>query len=1214
MRGAVQKADGNLGYLDALARTIDASLEAGDQAMLERALALDDVPATLNGLHAFFLQQIQARVQDDSIEVVDASTGETHYLKAWPAVFRRILGSLSVARQPLLLEQVRRLGGISADLTYVTDALGALRQILNPTPGLYSFYHDTLPEFLTATATQADPAYQQLAVNPLEANLRIVSVYRKGAASWAEVDWEQVDDYGLLQLPAHLQAAGSEMASQLPELVSWPVRRVMLARFQTDGAFQALVDRAAGQALQEGDVRKALPQVFFLALARAQAARSGNWVHPKVLGLMARLGAMDRALVYLALMDPGQHRFRGAIEIYTQARGEQLAQASGQLDIERLVELASEVGTQWNKQEYAIAEVANLAAEQDYPRALQILERVTTDYHIASAHRDALAAAMKTRPAQEALHLLRKELDSNEKLKHSPQSDSPEANQDNDKDSSPRILYLQLIRRLYETGEDIDALRLALQDIEALPGYAVWLENDGEMAALLAAAWFGVDAARSQVLRDELRQRLFAPLPPRPEGDDARYAWQDVVEARLAAWVETARLLKTIEPELSNACREALQPQAAVFQLDQDIDYLLNEWHEHSIDAAEGWMRIGDAGKARQWIEATVSSAEQRTSRYRWRLLTRAAQAMQDIDAGRSDQIIALAAQAAAEARDPMIGDFDVSSFCAMVADWNPRKAIEIARQIQSTAWDETEGDRLSLLARAGLVLMDQDGEAARPEAQGLLDEIMETVRSELQASAQSYAARTTPDWAEGDGFEQLPEGTRFFYSIGMMNGYNDWVAMRRWRIFSDPMQVVRAYNDWQLFSIASPFCLGRTLRCLSESIASQDANLAVELANNIEDDLEAAIAYAGVFEAQALAQPEWADQALNAAAGILNQLAPPGESFLQIVNSENYSQQVTAYMHLWAQGLVEVAARTVRFHPEYHVQLLQAVPVDYLKHSLLAKSADSFLDGSQESFVQQAQQILAQSGQTSTDPVLAFHRMMANTLVQEIGDPIQVSLALTRIACSLARFSPEQAAEFLEAIPDELYRGLAWAALFEYLPAQQRTPERIAWLVEHVQAEVNEEMKLHQRAALEVRAAQLELESDASLARVRLQRIIDEIQAESPGIFKLMALCELVEAGKMREWLPDEQLRQQVEEALPSMTEQNEHLKQLLLALPRLLFYLPGVILPRLYQASRSGIYAVLALIDHSAEVAARAGGSSLIGALAQAIERARACQGEDY
>lgn len=1212
VRRSVQKADGNLGYLDALGRTIDAALEAGDQEMLARALNLEEVPDTLNGIHAFFLQQIQARVQNESIEVVDATTGESHYLKAWPAVYRRILGVLSVARQPLSMAQVRRLGGIHADETYVSDALGALRQILNPTPGVFSFYHASLPEFLAAPETQANPAYQQLAVNAQEAHRRIVQAYRRGAESWDAVDFEMVDDYGLLQLPAHLQASGAELAAQVVELVNWPVRKAMMARFQTDAAYQSLVDRAAGQALKEPDVDKALPQVFFLALARAQAARSGNWFSPKTLGLMTRLGQVDRALMYLALKNPGLQRFRSAVEIYSHATAQQRQQIGDQLDIERLLELAEEVSNEWNKREHAIAEVARLAAEQDYPRALQILERVKTDYLITSAHKDALAAALRVRTPKEALALLRQELTQNQKLQPQTEPERNGSDGQGEKPSAAVDLYKSLIRRLMSLGGNEETLRQALNDLAALPDYSSQSAKDGDLAALFTSAWYGLEPLRGQMLLDELRQMLFVPLPPQPATDEARYAWQDLVSSRLSALWESARLFETLDPPFSRACLEALEPNSAVFHVDEEVLYLLNEWHKYSILAAEGWLRLGERDKARQWIEATVDSALQRTDRYRWRLLERAAQAMQPIDPVRSTEIIHLAVEAARPEPGSLLEDFDLAELVSGLARFNPLQAEAYARQIQRLTWDETEGDRLSLLAKAALGWLDLEGEPAQPKAQALMDEILTQVREGLQEAAREYGRRTTPSWAAGDAFERISPDQRLFNTMGMMNGYNDWIAMRNWRIFNDPVEVIRSYNDWQLYSIASPFCLGRTLRCLSESIAGRDARLALELAEQIDDPLEAAIAYASIFEAQALLQPDLADQALRQAAEWLNQLQPPGESFLNLVSAGEYPQQVRAYMHLWVQGLVEVAARCVRFHPQYNAQLLQAIPVEYLKHSILAKSADSLLDGSLENFVAQAQQLVAQSGRPTDDAVRTFHVMMANVWLNQIEDPFLVSLALMRAACSLARFSLQQAEEFAQAIPDPLYEGLAWGRMADFLSPSERTPENVRHLAVQAQACLKDDMPVNLRAAILLQAAQALAGIEDVSCKDLLNRALQEIQGSSFDYYTLLAVCELVNRERLLGLLEREQVRQVVLGALPSEIAQNQYLKELLLVLPRLVFYLPETILPRLYQASKAGLYAVLALMDHSAGLAARHGGAGLIRELASAIERARACQGE--
>jgi len=132
---AHEKANRNLGYLDAIARAADAAVAAGDQGLLSKVLALQALPGTLEALYAHFLHLIKQGIQGKSVTVTDPLTHQHHYLDAWPAVFRPTLGVLSVAREPLSAPQIRHLGGIDADQSEVDAALTRCAQFLDRESG-----------------------------------------------------------------------------------------------------------------------------------------------------------------------------------------------------------------------------------------------------------------------------------------------------------------------------------------------------------------------------------------------------------------------------------------------------------------------------------------------------------------------------------------------------------------------------------------------------------------------------------------------------------------------------------------------------------------------------------------------------------------------------------------------------------------------------------------------------------------------------------------------------------------------------------------------------------------------------------------------------------------------------------------------------------------------------------------------------------------------
>jgi len=237
---AVAKAEGNIGYLDALGRGVDQALANDDQEGLRKLLTLQELPKHIEGLYAFFMRQIKESVQEQGVRVQDPDTGRSYILSVWDEVYRPVLGVLAVAREPLLL-----------------DRLG---QFLDRPDGRCRLYHATLPEFLTAEATREDPETQDLAIQPAIWHRRIVACYRRGATAWQEVPWSEVDDYGLRHLGAHLYTlrGGNGYTPQLHALVQTPqFGQAQLDRWHTPNATLSDLRLALDVALAEDDLAQA---------------------------------------------------------------------------------------------------------------------------------------------------------------------------------------------------------------------------------------------------------------------------------------------------------------------------------------------------------------------------------------------------------------------------------------------------------------------------------------------------------------------------------------------------------------------------------------------------------------------------------------------------------------------------------------------------------------------------------------------------------------------------------------------------------------------------------------------------------------------------------------------------------------------------------------------------------------------------------------------
>jgi WD40 repeat protein len=210
---AVAKADGNIGYLDALARAIDQSLSNQDDKSLAALLAVKSLPDDIQGLYAFFLHQIKVKVGDITVLIEMLATGARDFVPMWSAVYDPFLAVLAVAREPVTLEQIQRLGGITAQWSYLNAAKDNLLQFLDVVGNRYRLYHATLPEFLTDEHIKENSEQQDLYIDAENWHRRIGRFYWQTCHD----DWSRCDDYGLAHLPAHLSVAS--LATELHSLL-----------------------------------------------------------------------------------------------------------------------------------------------------------------------------------------------------------------------------------------------------------------------------------------------------------------------------------------------------------------------------------------------------------------------------------------------------------------------------------------------------------------------------------------------------------------------------------------------------------------------------------------------------------------------------------------------------------------------------------------------------------------------------------------------------------------------------------------------------------------------------------------------------------------------------------------------------------------------------------------------------------------------------------
>ncbi|HEY7644788.1 MAG TPA: hypothetical protein VH858_07105, partial [Hyphomicrobiales bacterium] len=296
---AARKAGGNIGYLDALARALDQAISKSQADSLPLLLNLESVPDDLEGLYGFVLNHIRGRADKNSVAVEDPATGETHYVKTWSAVYRPVISVLAVAAEPVTADQIREFGAIKAERAEILEAIEWLWPFLAaPAAGVHSFYHATLPEFLTADETRNDSKYSGLFVERKRAHEKIAEHYWQ----YFPNDWRGCDGYGLNNLAFHLLESRSY--DRLSSLIG---KEWMSARAaETYGGF--LQDVALAWKAHQS--RSGGPAEFVrLQTARQVVQYRLNAYTPADLQTMVWLGRTEEALANARLVPDPNTRF-----------------------------------------------------------------------------------------------------------------------------------------------------------------------------------------------------------------------------------------------------------------------------------------------------------------------------------------------------------------------------------------------------------------------------------------------------------------------------------------------------------------------------------------------------------------------------------------------------------------------------------------------------------------------------------------------------------------------------------------------------------------------------------------------------------------------------------------------------------------------------------------------------------------------------------------
>jgi hypothetical protein len=402
-----RSARGNFAYLTAYARALRAAQEAGDAAGLDELLRFETLPAGLYPLFAAFVRRVRRQVgRLGLMEIENPAAGGDELTDPWEGVGQRFLGVLAVARAPLPLSQLVSMGRVRVWESSARRVLKLLLPFLDQTPTGYEFFHPSFREFLTSTL---DPDFEDVAIDAREWNTQIVRFYRTGR-EWSQVDWQQVDDYGLLHLVEHLAGTGAD-SDTIGALVTFELRRASMDRFGSDLPFRRTVEVARGVAERSPDFAKMLAGTVFCDVLLSGLSDAAASLDPAVYGLMARCGRVREALSRVEVLAPDRRKYCSLEAIRASTPATDRA-ALGPIDgVERLIAAALDVPQTSPTDLFSLArpECLKAAIAAIAPHDLDRAERLVgllPERDQAGAHDEALAAAASTAGPEAALGLL----------------------------------------------------------------------------------------------------------------------------------------------------------------------------------------------------------------------------------------------------------------------------------------------------------------------------------------------------------------------------------------------------------------------------------------------------------------------------------------------------------------------------------------------------------------------------------------------------------------------------------------------------------------------------------------------------------------------------------------------------------------------------------------------------------------------------------------
>jgi hypothetical protein len=963
--------DGNFAYLGAYERALRAAVEDGSDSAVDALLRLDLLPQGLGALYAALLRKVRVEISELAALDIEQPTGSGDQVApAWEGAGRRMLCVLAVARAPVTLEQLMRLGSIRVWRSQADIVLQQLRPFLDEVSGAWRFFHSSVAEFLLRDAASEAPDLQ---VDGAEWHQRAVRAYRS-AANWDAVDWESVDDYGLQHLAGHLIELGHAGRDDLLALVNPGLRTAARTRFLTDLPFQRIVDTAIAVVSEYADPAKALAATVFLDVIRRTLSTSGRALAPAVFGLLAALGRVEEAQSRVDLLVPGAHKFASQQAIVACAPAAQRELLGDDDGAGRLVRAALEIPLTDNSplmgwaRDRAIEAAAAALAPQDLERALAVAAHVVN--RSIEARDAVLAAAAQSVVPGDAMTLL-------------------------DQMRAGRATAAVDIARRSDPSHRDQLLQVAEECLDAE-------EAAGRIAVLsgLAAGWGGWDPRRAEAAASRLRGMITGPGAAEMSRED----WKAILRA--------ATTVRDTDPDL------------ATWLLDR-IDELDDAFDEVKIPAVGLWAAWGESRRCLSLAQRVLGYERAQG----WSSVNRIAElaaavreAAPDLArqlADEAEQFVVAAVSATRDEFERLPVELVLANTVHAFRTWDPERALRIADHLSERGWVNGSGWD-SFLGRTGTracLAIDKsrdDIELARQ----LLEECMLTHESPLVIGRPDATSAGGEYFTLKDSQAQVTGELPYFRVANFTTAVTNRVQSRTRdldrRAFIDPASVARhiamtygpAYASW-----------AAVISSAVDVVAARDATTAITIAGWISDPCERLIACAALVRKLANANDARAAKALDAlgraAVRLPRYVAEPGIG----ANPQAESPQAAmlAFTRL-STPVLDYLNPSIR--ARWEAALLLPQEYETIASALTAATGSRYLEATRNAQrMKEALLAIGRSGVSKQHVIDEIEKIL--THITDNPDAFQRDLVHAVAVTSAAAWDPVKAAAILPKITD---------------------------------------------------------------------------------------------------------------------------------------------------------------------------------------------------